>query len=141
MVSGKARYFIAAAIFPVIALCGCAASDDADIRSTAPMLSEFDVPRPLLKVYASEIDMLITCKVGPVSTIYDLAIDPRFDRDKNTASIALIGTGYFSSRTWGMIDMGMRGSVTHVRVFGERRTELGNLGRNVEMWANAGTGC
>jgi len=140
MVSPKLRNRIAAAIFPALALCGCA-SGDADLRSDASKLYEFDAPRPLMDVYASEIDMLITCKVGPISSMFDLRIDPTMDRDKHTASIALVATGYFNPQTWGRIDMEPRGSLTHVRIFGERKSALANLGRDVERWANAGKGC
>jgi hypothetical protein len=137
----KARDCIVALIFPALMLCGCATSDDTDIRGSGSKLAEFDVPRQLLPVYASEIDMLTTCKVGLVSTIYNLTIDPRFDRDKHTASIALIGAGYFGPHTWGMIDMETRGTLTHMRVFGEQRPAIANLGRDAERWANAGGGC
>ncbi|HEX3673770.1 MAG TPA: hypothetical protein VHU87_05805 [Rhizomicrobium sp.] len=139
MFSSRLVNRIAAVIFPVLALCGCATSGD--IRSTGPKLAEFDAPRPLLDVYKSEIDMLTTCKVGPVSQIFFLSIDPTFDRDKHTASIALVGTGYLAPHTWGTIDMETNGSVTHVRIFGEQRPEFANLGRDVERWANAGSGC
>jgi hypothetical protein len=44
-----------------------------------PKLGEFDVPRPLADVYVSEVRMLRGCKAGPVSDIYDIAIDPRFE--------------------------------------------------------------
>lgn len=124
-----------AAIVSVLALWGCATS------GPAPKIAEFDVPRPLLDVYASEIDMLKTCKVGPVSSIFVLTIDPTFDRDKHAASIALVGTGYFNPQTWGTIDMQTRGAVTHVRITGDERPEFVNLGRDVERWANAGSGC
>jgi hypothetical protein len=139
--SYKLRSGIAAAIFPAILLVGCATSDDANIRNSVPKLAEFDVPRPLLAIYVSEIDMLKACKVGPVSTIFDLSIDPSFDRDKQTASIALIGTGYFTPHTWGMIDMQARGDITHVRVYGGHRPVFDNLGRDIEIWANAGNRC
>ena len=138
-VSSKLRNRIAAMILPLIALCGCATSDDTDLRGST--LYAFDVPRPLLAVYASEIDMLTTCKVGPISTMYDLSIDPRFDRDKQTATIAVIATGYFNPQTWDLIDLQPRGAVTHVTIFGERRPELENIGRDLERWANAGNGC
>ncbi len=140
--SSKFRNRVGATLFACTALAGCATSDDGDIRNAAPKIYEFDTPRALLAVYTSEIDMLTTCKVGPVSDIFTLTLDPRFDRNKQTASIDLIGTGYFTPHIWGTIELEARGAATtHVRIYGDRRPAFTNLGRDVERWANAGTGC
>jgi hypothetical protein len=123
-----------------IALSGCASGGDAQAPLSA--LGGFDVPRAMPDVYASEIAGLRACKVGPVSRLYDLAIDPTADPARGTASIAIIGTGMFDPHVWGRIDLEAHGpALTHVRVFADRHGGLETIRRDAERWGNAAGGC
>jgi hypothetical protein len=122
------------------ALAGCASGGAT--QANLPRVGEFDVPRALTDVYVSEVTMLRACRVGPVSRIFDLAIDPSIDSAHGTASIAITGTGMFDPHDWGRIDLEARGAqLTHVRVFAERHGGLETLSRDAERWGNAMSGC
>ena len=122
------------------ALAGCTSGGGTQVD--LPSVGEFDVPRALADVYVSEVTMLRACRVGPVSRIFDLAIDPAVDSTRGTASIAITGTGMFDPHDWGRIDLDARGArLTHVRVFAERHGSLETLRRDAERWGNAAGGC
>ncbi|HEY1630424.1 MAG TPA: hypothetical protein VGF56_03875 [Rhizomicrobium sp.] len=122
------------------ALSGCALGGGTP--SALPRLGEFDVPRALTDVYASEIAGLKACKVGPVSSFFDLAIDPTFDSARGTARIAITGTGMFNPHVWATVELAAHGDrLTHVRVFAERHDGLETLRRDAERWGNAAGGC
>ena len=122
------------------ALAGCASGGGTQTDLTR--VGEFDVPRALTDVYVSEVTMLRACRVGPVSRIFDLAIDPTVDSTRGTASIAIIGTGMFDPHDWGRIDLEARGvHLTHIRVFAGRHAGMETLRRDAERWGNAAGGC
>ena len=137
----KFRIGLAAAIFPIVALHGCGTADVTDVRSDTPRLYEFDVPQPVDKVYVREVEMFRTCKVGPISKIFGLSIDPSFDPQTQTASLTVVATGYFDPQNWNLIDMRGHGATTHVRVYGESHPALPHLGQDIEKWANGWTNC
>src|ERR1700679_1218725 len=134
----KIHKAIAALSFPVLSLCGCGTAGFGT-GDTKPYV--FDVPRPLQTVYAGEVDMFRTCLVGRVSTIFDLNIDPWFDAQKQTATISVIGAGYFSSQEWNLIEMQADGSATHMRINGAYHSDIPHLPQQVKKWANGATDC
>ena len=133
------RHILALTLLALLTACASGGGDSALL----PRLGEFDVPRPLADVYVSEVRMLRGCKAGPVSNIYDIAIDPRFEVKQNRAVIDIIGTGIGDPHIWATITLDALGAqTTHVRLTAAPRHDgLQNLRTDIERWGNAAGGC
>ncbi|HEY2070313.1 MAG TPA: hypothetical protein VGG48_12225 [Rhizomicrobium sp.] len=137
-VSGRFPIAIAATLL----LAGCASGGNVtDPRSDRPKLAEFEVPRPVEAVYLREVDMFRTCRVGPISKLFDLSIDPRFDRQAQSATLTIVATGYVKPEEWNQIEMQGHGDTTRVRIYGIDHPGLPHLRQDAEKWANGWNSC